>query len=959
MISKPQSCNAESFMEMLKSRMTDAEHTAERLLEILKQLAIELHPQTRGAIPVTLDSLLDRDLGLDSLGRMELLQRIECAFEISLSEWVLSTAQTPRDLLRVVLAASTGGTRQPLSTEVRNLAPGEAEGVPSQARSLLEVLEWHVHAHPNRPHISLYRESGQEEEITYAALQQGAEAVAVGLRKQDLQPGEAVALMLPTSRDYFYGFYGILLAGGVPVPLYPPARPSQIEEHLRRHAAILSNALVSILIAFPEAQRYTRLLKTQVKGLRTIGTVQELSAAGGTLARHVVQAQDVALLQYTSGSTGHPKGVVLTHANLLANIRAMGQVVQADFTDVFVSWLPLYHDMGLIAAWLGSLYHASLFVIMSPLTFLARPERWLWAIHTHRGTLSAAPNFAYELCLRKIDDNEIKDLDLSSWRMAFNGAEPVSPETILRFTQRFGKYGFRPEAMAPVYGLAECSVGLAFPSPGRRPMIDRINRQSFLRTGYAMPAKDDDPSVLRFVACGQPLPGHQIRIVDATGHEVGERQEGRLEFMGPSTTSGYFRNANETRRLFHGEWLDSGDQGYMVGGDAFITGRVKDMIIRAGQNIYPHELEEAIDTIPGIRKGCVAVFGSTDPVSQTERLVVVAETRETDAGVHDKLHNQINTVTMDLLGLLADDVVLAPPYTIPKTSSGKIRRAASRELYEHRKIGRRLRAVQWQYARLAIVGALSQLRRSMHTIATILYAAYGWALFSVLAPVAWASVALLPRPSWRRSVLRSLARIILRLSGTPLVVRGLEQLPSEGPYVLVTNHASYLDNLVLTAALPSHVCFVAKRELTERFLTRVFLRRIGAQFVERFDLQRGVADARQLTQAVRQGQLLVIYPEGTLTRVPGLLPFHMGAFVIAAEAGVPVVPVTIRGTRTILRDGQWFPRRGWVHIAIGTPLMPEGSDWSAAVKLREAARAVILRHCGEPDLADHTHTHPV
>ncbi|HSG05673.1 MAG TPA: AMP-binding protein, partial [Nitrospiria bacterium] len=345
---------------------------------------------------------------------------------------------------------------------------------------------------------------------------------------------------------------------------------------------------------------------------------------------------------------------------------------------------------------------AILLVLMSPLTFLARPERWLWAIHRYRGTLSSAPNFAYELCLRKIDDTDIEGLDLSSWRMALNGAEAVSPETILGFTRRFEKYGFRPETMAPVYGLAESTVGLTFPPPGRRPMIDRINRQTFMRSGYAMPVEgEEDSEVLRFVACGQPLPGHQMRIVDATGHEAGERQEGRLEFKGPSATSGYFRNPAETRRLFHGEWLDSGDLGYMVGGDVFITGRVKDIIIRAGRTIYPHELEEAIGNIPEVRKGCVAVFGSTDPVSQTERLVLVAETRETDAGALETLRGRINTEAVNLVGTPPDDIVLVPPHTVPKTSSGKIRRTASRDLYEQAKLTGRPRSVWRQYLRLA------------------------------------------------------------------------------------------------------------------------------------------------------------------------------------------------------------------------------------------------------------------
>lgn len=934
----------------------DAERAGKVILQIAQRLTAELHP-ARTAPTATLDSLLDRELGFDSLGRVELLARIERALDISLPESVLMTAETPRDLLRAVQQIAGPGGPGPVLPAAPTTRDETGE-TPVIANTLIEVLDWHVHAHPARAHIYLTTESGTEEVISYAALQQGARAVAAGLRERDLRPGQTVAIMLPTGRDYFFSFYGVLMAGGIPVPIYPPMRISQIEEHLRRHGRILANAGAVILITFAEAKPVARLLRLQVEGLRTVVNVEELAVTAapvsgwkpGEATPALVQAQDIALLQYTSGSTGNPKGVILTHANLLANIRAMGAAAQARPTDVFVSWMPLYHDMGLIGAWLGSLYHAIPLVAMSPLTFLTRPERWFWAIHRHRATLSGAPNFGYELCLRRIQDRDIEDLDLSSWRMAFNGAEPVSPDTITRFCERFARYGFRKETMAPVYGLAESSVGLSFPPPGRASVIDRVQREPFMREGRALPAGADDANALRFVACGRPLPEHQIRIVDGTGHETAEREEGRLEFQGPSVTSGYFRNPEQTRRLFHDGWLDSGDLAYVAGGDVYLTGRVKDIIIRAGRNIYPHEMEEAVGNIAGIRKGCVAVFGSTDPASTTEKLVVLAETRETDEEARERLRGAINATAMDLIGMLPDDVVLAPPHAVLKTSSGKVRRAASRELYERGAIGAPSPAPWRQYARLIWVGVLPQLRRTRRALGASLYAVYAWALFWLLAPAVWITVALLPRPAWSLGVIRAAARRLQRLSGTPLRTEGIANLP-RGPCVIVTNHASYLDGIILTAVLPGTFSFVAKREFTAHFIARVFLRHIGAEFVERFDLARGVEDARQLAHAVQRGQTLVFFPEGTFTRSPGLLPFHLGAFVAAAEAGVPVVPVAIRGTRSILRDGQWFPRRGTINVTMGPALQPEGSGWPAAIALRDIARAEILRHCGEPDLA--------
>jgi len=927
-------------------------NTSGLLLATIRRLAAELHSRPEDAIQVALDSSLERDLGFDSLGRVELLTRLEQVFGVSLPERVLASAETPRDLLQAVLAAAPA-TAQPANI-IRDETPAWVQAEPADALTLPEVLDWHVRAHPERTHITLQDAEGNETALTYAALRDGAEQIAAGLLERELQPGQSVAIMLPTSREYFCCFLGVLLAGGVPVPIYPPARPSQIEDHLRRHAGILSNALATILITVPEAKVVARLLRAQVESLRMVVTADELSGVGRAPGIPL-KPEDIALIQYTSGSTGNPKGTVLTHANLLANIRAMGKALHVTSTDVFVSWLPLYHDMGLIGAWMGSLYHACPLVVMSPLSFLARPERWLWAIHKHRGTLSASPNFGYELCLRKIPDAALAGLDLSSWRMAFNGAEPVSPETIIHFAQRFGQYGLRPDAVAPVYGLAECSVGLAFPPPGRGTLIDRIRRDSFMRTGHAEPVDGDEKDVLRFVACGRPLADHEIRIVDATGRELGERVEGHLEFKGPSATGGYFRNPEQTKLLFHGEWLDSGDFAYQAEGDIYLTGRSKDIIIRAGRNIYPYELEDAVGDIPGIRKGCVAVFGSPDPTTGTERLVVLAETRETAPAQLEALRDRISALTLDMLGITADNIVLAPVRSVLKTSSGKIRRAACRELFE--KGATPTRTVWWQIIRLVWISILPQMRRSLRVASDVCYAAYTWALFWVIAPLIWLIAALLPRPAWSWAASHAMARLYARLCATPLVVRGLENLSPEAPCVLVSNHASYLDGIVLVAVLPGklssagYFSFVAKRELLDSFVSRTYLKRIGSDFVERFESQRSLEDVKQVAHSLQSGHSPIFFPEGTFSRAPGLMPFRMGAFVVAAEAGAPVVPVSIRGTRSILRDGHWFPRRGIITVTIGKPIAPEGKGWAAAIRLRNTARAEISRRCGEPDLA--------
>jgi 1-acyl-sn-glycerol-3-phosphate acyltransferase len=913
------------------------------ILALVRGFVAEVHPH---ATPpsVTLDSPFD-NLGIGSLELAELLLRVQDKFGVALPPHILASAETPRDL---VAAVARG---QPAIGEDHRMvslpAPALGALAPDTAVTLNDALNWHVSATPDRTHIRILDDAGVPEDVTYAALHREAAAVAAGLIAHDVMPGETVAIMLPTCRAYFTTFAGVVLAGAIPVPVYPPARPSQLADHLRRTTGILANARATMLVTVPEAVTLGHLLRSNVESLRHVVVPESLTGATEDVLPRP-RADDLALVQYTSGSTGQPKGVALTHRNLLANIRVIGQAAAASGSDTFVSWLPLYHDMGLIGAWFGCMYFGVPLVVMSPQAFLIRPSRWLWAIHANQATMSAGPNFAYELCLSKIRDDEIAGLDLSSWRLAYNGAEPVSAATIERFGDRFAAYGFRREAMTPVYGLAESAVGLAFPPLGRGPLIDRIRRDALVRSGRAEPASPGQPD-LRFVACGQPLPGHEIRIVDAAGNELGDRREGRIEFRGPSATAGYFNNVPATRSLFHGNWLDTGDLGYMVDADLYVTGRIKDMIIRAGRNLHPAELEEAVGNLKDVRKGCVAVFASPDPAGGPERLVVMAETRAIRDEARAALRSEITATAVDLLGVAPDDVVLAPPRTVLKTSSGKIRRAASQAIYQAGKIGARPRAVWWELAQLRLRGAAPSLRRARRATGDVAFAVYAWVVYAILGLSVAILLLLLPRPNWRWRVAREAVRLLARLTGTAITVHGLDHIPA-GTSIAVANHPSWIDPLALASIMPQSFHFVAAEVLEHQGLNGLVLRRLGHQFVERHEREHGVADTDRLATLVRGGQSLVIFPEGRLARAPGLRPFHMGAFVVAAQTGVPGVPIAIRGTRTILRPEHHFPRRGAIDITVGEPIWPSGTDWAAAIELQRAARNAILRLSGEPDV---------
>jgi len=328
---------------------------------------------------------------------------------------------------------------------------------------------------------------------------------------------------------------------------------------------------------------------------------------------------------------------------------------------------------------------------------------------------------------------------------------------------------------------------------------------------------------------------------------------------------------------------------------------------------------------------------------------LASETRETSPGTHEELRKRINQLAVSLIAAPADDIVLAPPATVPKTSSGKIRRVAAREYYERGPDAVRPQAVWLQFARLILAGIVPQLRRGWRTAKGMLFAARAYAVFALLFPVAFLAAALVPgKRAWR--IVGGCTRLYFRLSGIPLVTRGLESLPP-GPCVIASNHTSYLDGAALLAALGTRpFAFVAKRELKDNFIARVFLSGIGAEFVERFDVQKSAEHADGLVEAAKRGVSLIVFPEGTLQRRPGLTPFRAGAFQVAAQAGIPVVPVAMRGARSVLRDGTWYLRRGAVAVSFAPPVQPEGSDWNATLRLRDQVRAEILQRCGESDL---------
>jgi 1-acyl-sn-glycerol-3-phosphate acyltransferase len=882
---------------------------------------------------------LTDEIGLDSLGVVELYDRLERRFGIVLSEETLAGARTVADFAAAVAHAQRTAT----GSRSRTVASDDHQrggSWPKDASSLLDVLDWHCEEHPDLIQLRILSAADVDpEEISYGILRAEAGRVAGGLLARGLPPGGRVALMLPTGRDYFTASVGIMLAGGVPVPLYPPGRPADLGAHLARHARILQNAGAGLLIVSSEIARDG--IEATSSGERSIdlATVADLQEGHGPEVPSMPSDPDqLALIQYTSGSTGEPKGVALSHAQVLADVRSMGEAMEASPEDVFVSWLPLYHDMGLIGTWHTSLYFGMSLVLMSPLTFLARPASWLEAISIFGGTIAAAPNFAYEMCVDRVSRTQASALDLSTWRVACNGSEQVSAQTIRRFADHFSVSGFHPEAMCPAYGLAEVGVGLAISPLGRGPMIEVISRPRLQGDGIAEPVSPDDPDALEVVSSGLPFPGFEIRVTDASGAPLPDRIEGAVVCRGPSAIVGYYENPGASENLWRHGWLSTGDLGYLVEGEIYLTGREKDLVIRGGRNIHPEDLEAVISQIEGVGIEGVAIFGSRDPRHATEQVIAVIEAEEHDARWLDRIRAEALRRSSEVLGTPPDVIVLVTQGSILRTPSGKIRRGATREAFERGE----LTELEASEAQSSTTSEPPAKRRGLSArgAVTLLFGIYCWAAFFVVA-IPWLIGLVLPISLRRRwSLTRWAARALAALVGLDLTVEGV---PGDlrRPAILVANHESFADAMVVVLATPGPLRFVTSTEIARSPIVGAVLRRLGCLIIHRDQPDRSHEDVAMMARCAAAGARVVVFPEGSITAPAGIRRFHLGAFQAAAIAGVPIQPLGIHGSRDVVRSGGYRARRAPIQVRFGAALAPGSSEISSVASVAGAARSSV------------------
>jgi acyl-CoA synthetase (AMP-forming)/AMP-acid ligase II len=519
---------------------------------------------------------------------------------------------------------------------------------------------------------------------SFAELQNAAMRAAGSLRAAGLRRGDLVALVLPDAEEFLTTLFGASIAGLIPASLHPPATTADLPRYLEITASILRASGARAVVT-------SRALATSFEEARPRCPDLALVLCAGDFDSRVAEPDrmpaldDIAFVQFTSGSTSSPKGVALTHANVSANIDAFlgPSAVAASAGDVGVSWLPLSHDMGLVGMALGALYTGRTCVLLPPEVFVRRPAEWLRAITRHRGTVSFAPNFAYDLCVRRVKD--LSGLDLSSWRVAGCGAEPIHPPTLAAFAEKFGPAGFRDTSLLPCYGLAEHVLAATFPPRGRRPRIDVVSTGELTGPGVAVPHDGADVgAALALVSCGSVLPGHRLQIVGDDGAPLAERCVGEILLSGPSVMLGYYKDDALTAQTIRDGWLHTGDLGYVSGGELFVCGRAKDIIIVNGRKFHPQDLEWAVDGMGGVRRGRVVAFGASAS-GQADRVVIVIEPSGTVPA--DVLAGQIRREIGDLFGLYVDEVAIVRSGTVGRTTSGKVQRAATKARYEQGALG--------------------------------------------------------------------------------------------------------------------------------------------------------------------------------------------------------------------------------------------------------------------------------
>ncbi len=528
--------------------------------------------------------------------------------------------------------------------------------------------------------------------LTWGQLHNNAKLMAAVLQAKGVKPGDHIALLGPTTRNLVTAIQAVWLAGGSVSMLPIPMRFSSVEEFANQTRSLMQYGDVSLLLLDPDLAAFheTRPGDPPVVLLDELEP-KKTQAQAEAYKEVDYDPERLAVLQFTSGSTSSPKGVMLPHSNLEANIFGMIKAAEVVAEDTFVSWLPLYHDMGLIGLLTVPMVSGCNLVLASPQDFLSRPADWLRWMHDYKGTVTSGPNFSWVLAARAFKRMTDKEniLDLSRVRLALNGAEPVDPDVVETLIEAARPHGFRGEAVFCAFGMAELSLGGTFPPPFRGMATDNVDRKRLETERKAVPVSADTEGARRFPLLGTPIAGLEMRVRDLeTGENRGLREVGELEIRGSSVMKGYYKRPELNESLFDNGWLKTGDLAYFVEGpdngppELILCGRLKDVIIIAGRNIFPEDIERSVGIVDGVRAGNVIAFG-VEGDKRKETIVVVAEVRSDDP---ETVRKGIREQVVGIVGFPPRDIVLVQPGTLPKTSSGKLQRTLCRTQYQGKEL---------------------------------------------------------------------------------------------------------------------------------------------------------------------------------------------------------------------------------------------------------------------------------
>lgn len=912
------------------------------------------------------------------------------------------------------------------------------------AETLLARVRLRAAQDGDLPFVSFLADGDRDERrLTFGELEQRALAVAGLLTRRGLVPGDRVLIMLPTGLEFVEVFFGVALAGMVAVPVYPPARLTRLEHYLRTLASIAETSQCRAAVL---DERLVPLVGKHVRvGPDRLITDGELRAAREPGRAFAVSPSSPAFLQFTSGTTSQPRGVLLLHRHVQAQLRAYCEALRVTRGEVVVSWLPLYHDLGLVGMVLSSLQVGGHLVLLSPTDFLRDPMCWLRAAHRFRGVHTAAPNFAFDLAVRKCTPERLRaeGIDLSSLDNVGMGGEPVSWATVERFRAHFAPFGLRAEVLNPCYGLAENTLVATGHRRGEPLRTVTVSQRGLQQNEVRPPA--DEADRVTIVGNGRPFPGMALRVAGEAGEDLGEGAVGELWVKSPSLAAGYFGDRDATDAVFverDGErWLRTGDLGFVADGDAFICGRRKDVMIVRGRNYHPQDLEQEAGRVPGVRVGNVVAFSVER--DGAEAAVIVAEVDPKVARPADEVRREVVEVIAAAFQLSLGEVLLLPSGSIPKTSSGKLQRGLVKEAYARgdlagfappgwlatrtlearlawgalrQRLRRRAHAEQGVVASVEeatldprFEEALRRVRPDADVALTAALRVDGLGLDSLERVELWLQLARLfearvPDEAWSSSqTLGELQALLEQHQGTgapdaasgaadsssllvrellappheplppfrppitaPLTfgtltalsrtlwgwrVEGREHLERDGGFVLAGNHATYFDGAWLhnatTPAVRSRLVAFSWSGLpgfTRAFLAQMHTIPIDPQGAFRPAIRAGL-------QALREGRVVLIFPEGMRTHSGRMNAFRPGVGLLSVLSQRPIVPFRSRGMFEVFPRDRTLPRfvrrRGQppVEVRFGAPIAPPPLEperaWSQAQEVVRRLRAAV------------------